>query len=246
MATGQSGHRLGPAVDAASGTIAVRAVRHARVRMRDAPLQEVLVPGEHGVDDLVEDVLGGLADEERIGVQRGVGRVVQGVRCRTRRLPRERGLIRDMGNLSFVPSGMHDDDRQRLARHATPPRPGNVRARCGRRPTPLWARTCGNDWTLRRGGGAPPRPGGLSHPGGLTGGSLTPQLHHCHLQTGGTPRRPVAATAVLVAEPTCTPAMTCGAATRRPPQGPVAIVARCRPLQGEEHAPAPLPRPLPP
>ena len=50
-----------------------RVARDERLRMGGAPLLEVLVLGEDGIDHLVEHVLGRLADEVRVRVQRLVG-----------------------------------------------------------------------------------------------------------------------------------------------------------------------------
>src|SRR5687768_5742988 len=51
--------------------------RDVGVRVRCPPLQEILVPGEDGVDHLVKHVLGWFADEVRVRVQRLVRLMIQ-------------------------------------------------------------------------------------------------------------------------------------------------------------------------
>jgi len=45
-------------------------MRHVRVSVFGSPLHEFLVLGEHGVDNLVQHVVRGLAEERRVRVQR--------------------------------------------------------------------------------------------------------------------------------------------------------------------------------
>jgi hypothetical protein len=64
--------------------------------MLGAPLQEILVLREHGIDRLIEDVLGRLAEKVRVRIQGLVAFVIEARAMAHRRLPRGRGLIKGM------------------------------------------------------------------------------------------------------------------------------------------------------
>src|SRR5712691_9700160 len=139
--------------------------------MLRAPLHEVLVLREHGVDHLVEHVLGRLAQELRVRIQGLVGLLIEAGAMTHEALPACARF--DHGHEALLAACM-SVRRRDGSRTGSEQQAGSIRAdiwSCGR-PT-FGVRRCGTVWAPSRGVSDPPGRGWDAE-GAHRGGSLTP------------------------------------------------------------------------